>query len=359
MKKLLFIIALFASLSLDAQYVTTSAKKASSQNDGVFYYLPRTVIRFELTVEETQYRIGPYAEYATQMLGTTDYIRENKTEAAIKSIDIQLGSEIDPNAMFFIESDEKNKDPMPNVIMDFDGIIRAVGFDSIPSNLTISRNSFNYNDLSYKESPNVSFIEILVNQENDDDDEDDGEGSKAKKKMTDEEKARIAVENIDKIRNAHFDLVSGVQEVSFGSTTTYMVDNIKDIEYEYVSLFKGKAVKNTYKVYFYLTPDKNQANSNVLVGKLDNGESLKIQFDTKNASANINALDDDVLNSSQTNKLFYRIPAQTNAKVTLGNEIILNKPLIISQFGTFRLISTKNNKILFNPNTGQIVTVSK
>ena len=357
MKKLFLIFALFASLSLDAQYVTTLAKNAQTQNDGIFYYLPRNVIKLELTVEETNYCIGPYAEFASQLLGATDYIKENKSEMIVKSVDIQLGSDIDPNALFFVEFDEKNKEPIPSFIIDSDGIIRAVGYENEPSDIT--RNIFDYNDAEYKESTPVKFIEILDIQEDEDDDEDEEEGRSAPKKMTKEDKAKVALENIDKIRAAYFDLVSGVQEVAFGNTITYMIDEMKNLEYEYVSLFKGKAVKNTYKVCFYVTPEKNQANNSVWVGKLDNGDTVKLEFDTKNTSANIDALDNEVLSNGQTNKLFYRIPALTNVKVTIGNQTMVSKTMNINQFGEFRLISTKNNRILFNPNTGQVVSVTK
>lgn len=365
MKKVFLILALLVSFGLDAQYVTNLAKNASSQSEGVFYYLPRNVIRIELTVEETGYFIGPYAEYASQMLGITDYIKENRTELNVKGIDIQLGSEPDPNAVFFIEFDEKSKEPIPNLIMDYDGIITAIGYDSIPSNLLITRNSYDYNDLVYKESTSASFIEILDihDDEDDEDDEDEDEegGSKAKKEpkvMTKEDKANVALEKIDKIRNANFELVSGFQEVSYGNTLNYMVDNLKSLENEYISLFKGKVVKNTYKVCFYVTPEKNQANAGVWVGKLNNGETVKLQFDTKNVSTNLTSLNDDILNAGQSNKVFYRMPAQTNCKVMLGNETIASKPMIINQFGEMRVISTKNNKVLFNPNTGQIISMT-
>ena len=358
MKKVFLIIALFASLGLDAQYVTTLAKNAQSQNEGVFYYLPRNIIRVELTVEETGYYIGPYAEFASQLLGTTDYIRENKTEIDVKDVDIQIGGEIDPEALFFVEFDDKNKEPVPDFIMDDYGMILAVGYDNLPADHEVC-NTFDYNYMEYKESPAVSFIEIIDIQEDEDDDDEEGEGRSAPKRMTKEDKAKVAIDNIDKIRTARFDLVSGVQEVAFGNTITYMVDDMKAIEYEYVSLFKGKVIKNTYKVCFYVTPEKNQANNSIWIGKLDNGETLKIQFDTKNTSANIGAIDNDVIGSGQTNKLFYRIPALTTAKITLGNETIATKTLVISQFGELRTMSTKNSKLLFNPNTGQIISIIK
>lgn len=357
MKKLFLILALFASLSVDAQYVTTYAKNAASQTEGVYYYLPRTVIKLELTIEETQYYIGPYAEFAAELLGTTDYIKENKTETVVQNVDIQIGSEADPNAACFIEFDDKGKEILPNIILDNDGIITAVGYDNLPQDMSVARNLIEYTYPEIQQETEVSFIEIIENQDDDDDDYDE-EGRPAKKKATKEDKARIAVENIDKVRSSIVDLVSGVQEVDFGNSINYMIEKLKTIENEYVSLFKGKKITHTYKKCFYITPDENHANANISCGKLDNGETVKILFDTNNSSVSINKLSVDVLNAGQTNKLYYRMPAQTNTTITLGKETLATKTLIISQFGELRLISTKNNKLLFNPNTGQIISIT-
>ena len=68
-------------------------------------------------------------------------------------------------------------------------------------------------------------------------------------------------------------------------------------------------------------------------------------------------MNDDAKNASQTNKLFYRIPAESDVKVIVGNKILAEKQLTISQFGTVKTLSVKNSKILFNPNTGQIISV--
>ena len=349
MKKLFLILSLFASLSLMAQ---------EAQEDGVFYYLPRNVIKIEFTIEETNYLIGPYAEFATKLMGINDYIRENKTEYEIKGVDIQLANEPDPNAVFFISTDEKSKEPMQNIIMDSDGIILAYGLDSIPAKLKTKRNTFTDSDLNTLSNNNTTFLDILESEievENDDDDE---EGSSAPKKITKEDKANAAVGKIAKIRNAYFELISGFNEVVYGNTTSYMVDNMKELENEYISLFKGKVVKSTYKKVLYLTPEEKQLNASVSMSKIA-GEQIKLQFESKNQSANVTAISDDNKKANQANKLFYRMPAETTVKVLSGNNVIAEKQLTISQFGVLRVLTVKNNKALFNPNTGQIISVFK
>lgn len=368
MKKLLLILSLFASLSLEAQFVTTFAKNVpDTQEDGVFYYLPKSVIRLEFTIEETDYYIGPYAEFASKLLGTTDYIKENKSEFNIQSIDIQVVNDIDPNAVYCIAPEEKSKEPLPNVILNNDGIILAFGYDNVNLDEFINRNSFNDNCLN-AEKQAVSFIEIHDNEVELDDDDDDEEGS-AHKKITKEDKAKTALEKISKVRDSYFDLVSGVQEVSYGNTLPYMIENVKGIENEYVSLFKGKTMKSTYKKVIYYAPEENHINASVSIAKLSNtdgivdvggkGEAIKIQFESRNSLANIGQTSDDANKTGQLNKIFYRIPAVSDVKILVGNKVFAEKSLTISQFGVIKTMSAKNNKILFNPNTGQIISVTK
>ncbi|MBO2523236.1 MAG: hypothetical protein CW336_05170 [Bacteroidetes bacterium] len=354
MKKLLLILSLFASLSLEAQFVTTFAKNTSeTQEDGVFYYLPRNVIRLEFTIEETDYYIGPYAEFATKLLGTTDYIKENKSVFNIQAVDIQAVNDIDPNAVYCISPDEKSKEPLPNIILNNDGIILALGHDNVNPIDVVTRNSFNDNYLD-AEKKEISFVEILDNEVELDDDDDEEEGS-SHKKITKEDKAKAALEKISKIREAYSDLVSGVQEVAYGNTLPYMIDNVKSLENEYVSLFKGKTVKSTYKKVIYYVPEENTDGIVEVGGK---GEAIKIQFDSRNSLANINPMSDDANKTGQINKIFYRIPAVTDVKILVGNKVFAEKSLTISQFGIIKTMSAKNNKILFNPNTGQIISVS-
>ena len=357
MKKLLLVLSLFASLSLEAQYVATYGETVASQNDGFYYFMPRTVIKLEVTIEETHYHIGPYAEYANELLGVTDYIKENKTGTVVKSIDIQLGNEPDTESSCFIGFDEKGKEPVPNFILDSDGMLIAVGYNSLPEDFNIEREPIIYENDEQKPEVSVGFIEIIEDQE-DKDADDEEEGGRAPKKLSKKDKAKMAQDKIAKIKGAYFDLISGFNETNYGNTISYMAENLQNLENECISLFNGKTTKVTYKRSFYIKPGINEGNSNISLGKLDNGETLKVQFGTKNTTMGLNPMADDVLNADQTNKLFYRVPAQTNVTVTLGKNVMVSETLTISQFGEVRLMTTKNNKILFNPNTGQIISVT-
>lgn len=372
MKKLALIALVLFSFNVDAQYITTIAKNAAQpQEGGVLYYLPRNVIAVEFTIEETRSVMGPYSEYASSVLGLTDYIRENKTEAKIIGVEIKTGVEADPNAVFLIAQDEKSKEAMPNVILNKDGLILAMGYDNIPSDNNVECNELVIDNHEIVKPEKISFIDIVEVEEEEEEDESEEEGSSTTKKtLTKEDRAIIAAEQIRKYRNSYYELVSGFLEVAYGDATKYMAESLKDIENEYISLFKGKCSKCIYKKVVYITPEKSQANGSVTIAKFSttdgildanakDGDAVKIQFDSKASLANLNPVDDGILNAGQSNKLISRVPINTNVKVLCNNELLADKRLNINQFGEFMIVPAKSNKVLFNPNSGQVVSITK
>ena len=373
MKKLVLIALVLFSFNVDAQYITTIAKNAAQpQEGGILYYLPRNVIAVEFTIEETRYAMGPYSEYASSVMGLTDYIREDKTEAKIIGIDIRTGVEVDPNAAFIIAQDEKSKEAMPNVILNEDGVIMAIGYDNIPADYNMECGELVIDNQEIVKPEKISFLDVVeIDEDDDEGDESEEEGSSTtKKNLTKEDRAMIAAEQIRKYRNSYYELVSGFLEVAYGDATKYMAESLKSIENEYMSLFKGKSSKCVYKKVVYITPEKSQANGSVTIAKFSNtdglldanakgGDAVKIQFDSKAALANLNSVDDGIINAVQTSKLISRVPVNSNVKILCNNEILADKRVIINQFGEFAIVPAKNNKVLFNPNSGQVVSIKK
>ncbi|MBP9993349.1 MAG: DUF4831 family protein [bacterium] len=362
MKKIFFIFALAASFSLNAQFVTSPAKNvAENQFDGVIYSLPRNVLRVEFCLEETTQKMGPYAEFAESLLGITDVIKEDKTEIKIKNVDIQVITESDPENVYFISFDDKGKDQLPGVILDENGVIVAFGHETVPAEM-LRAGEFREieTDDSSSHEP-ISFVDIVEGNDSDDQEA-------APKRPTKEDRAKFAVEQIRKLRVAYFDIISGFQEVAFGDATKYMSESIKSTENEYLSLFKGKTVKRTCSKVVYVVPESNQLNSSVTIarfsgskGLLDagskSGEAVKIQFESCATLKNVKAVADDVKTSAQANKLFYRIPESADVKVSCDNKTLAEGRFKISQFGKVQLIQPKGRRIVFNPGTGQVISI--
>lgn len=370
MKKLFLILLMSASLFSEAQYFTSSTKDASTC-DGVVYFLPRNVLKVELTVQETDYYVGPYAEYAKSVFGTDDYIKENKKNFSIQDIDIQVFSQADPDASYCVWFDEKSKDHGNfDFSMTDDGVICSFGDkvsmeDSDVSYMTVNQHI----EITDTYKSEVHFMNFIGLQHEPEENE-DGEAV-SPKELTKEDKAKLIVENIDNIRNLYRDLVSGFQEVSYGSTLNDMATKTKLIEDEYVSLFVGKKETKIYKKVFYITPKASDKNGMISIAKISenegvmdfsakSGSAIKIQFSTSEPIvSNIDHSGSDTEKTMFNNKLFYRIPALANAKIMCGNDVLAEYHLKISQFGETLTIPINGYGIVFNPNTGQVVRIKK
>lgn len=364
MKRLLFIIFAFSTLYADAQYLTTHAKNIDCKEvAGVYYYLPRNTMKIQFTIQETRQYIGPFAEYAQTLLGTNDYIREEKNNFEIKNVSVETMSETDPNAVFFVYNDEKSKEQNFNFSFDGNGVICGYGIDNVIDNNN-NENIFIYD--SAPDIPEVKFIDFIADEE-----EDEDEVEVAPKKLTKEDKARMAVEKINKIRTAYFELISGFQEVNYGSSIVDMQNRLKELEYEYLSLFKGKKSVITYQKTVFITPDKIMLGNETVIAKIiDNegfaspsvkgGEGVKLSFQTDNLSKHVKEMSrDDIENGVFSNKLFYRIPEQVKMKLTFKNKTIFETNMVISQFGNFVLIPMNNYKLVFDSENGSIKSISK
>lgn len=369
MKKLFLILLMSASLFSEAQYFTSSTKDASTC-DGVVYFLPRNVLKVELTVQETDYHVGPYAEYAKSVFGTDDYIKENKKKFSIQGVDIQVFSQADPEASYWVWLDEKSKD---HGTLDFsmtdDGVILSFG-----DNVSIEGSDIGYMtvnqhiELNKTDISEVNFMNFIGLQHEPEENEDE---DVSPKELTKEDKAKQIVENINNIRNLYRDLVSGFQEVSYGSTLNDMATKTKLIEDEYVSLFVGKKETHIYKKVFYVTPKASDKNGMISIAKISenegvmdvsakSGNAIKIQFSTSEPIvSNIANSGSDTEKTMFNNKLFYRIPALANAKIMCGNDVLAEYYLKISQFGETLTIPINGHGIVFNPNTGQVVRIKK
>lgn len=377
MRSFLLIFFLIVTLNLDAQYVTNHVKNVKpNETEGVYYYLPRNVLRIDVEVEQVQEMKGKYSDYAKELLNTDNYIRNNRQRYSIKNLTVSTITEPDPDMFFFVSGDEKAKEaPVFNFNMTADGIIKSFGYDFEKSICTgndiISNNITNINEIT-----EYHYIPLSNDDEDDDfglDVDSDNENSStvakkntSDKKMTEKEIAESIIEEIKKVRVSYIDLVAGFQEVNYGTTLNYMAEQLKNLEKEYLSEFLGKKSTSTFVKTFYILPE--EGNNSISLGKFSetegfdskSGESIKINFQVLSSNSNMNRLSVDAIEkTTYFNKLFYRNPAQVSIKITHGNNILLDDKLVISQLGNILLVPMNKMKIMFDPNTGQVISVGK
>lgn len=356
MKKLIIILFVITGFNLNAQYITNYAKNVKqTEVDGFYYYLPRNVIRIDFDIEKKQEIKGKYSSYAKELLYTDDYIKENKLTYQIKDVSINVLTEADPEMVFFVSGDDKLKDtPKFELSLNENGIISSVG---MCDDYTDSHKN-NMFDVKISEDNIVADYTFIPNID------EDIEGEESDNKLTDKDIAKSIVEEILKLRTAYFDLISGFQEVNYGTTLNYMVCEIKTLENQYLSLFLGKTLRNNIRKTVYVIPEPNK--NTVMIGKFSDvegfdskgGEIVKINFTDQSEISAINRLTkDEIENTTYNNKIFYRNPADVNVQLIIGDKILFENRLKISQLGFVNLIPINKMKLRFDVNTGQILSV--
>ena len=367
MKKLFLALFVIVSLNINAQYITNFAKNVNCKEvEGFYYHLPRNVIRVDFVIEKSQDVKGKYNAFTRELLGTDDFIKENNTSYKIKGVDITTLTEADPNYVFFISTiaDEKNKDNIGiNLELTSDGIIQSFGYKEH----NVENHQFSsFSDEENNEVKLREFNFISIRDEDDNEDEDAEDGNAAETKYTEKEKALEIIEEIKNLRLAYFDLITGYQEVNYGNTINYMVEQIKEMENEYLSLFLGKNNKHTYTKTFFIIPEEGK--TSISLGKFSDtdgfnqkvGENIRIVFSDSSIGLNVNKLSkDDIENVTYNNKIFYRSPANVTVQIMSGDKKILEERVPISQLGYIGLIPMNKMKLTFDTNTGQILSVIK
>ncbi|MBR5782273.1 MAG: DUF4831 family protein [Bacteroidales bacterium] len=362
MKKLLVLLFVVIALNSNAQYVTNFAKNVNNKDiDVVYYHLPRNIIKIDFTIEKSHDFKGKYSSFAKEMLNTDHFIKENKTTYSIKSVNINTFTEADPNMVFAISTvvDEKSKESVNiNIELDSEGIIQTVGH--ILNQTDNKQTVFVENAVS--SNCQLSEFYYIPTIEEDDDDEESASSSK----LTEEEIAMSIIEEIKNLRVAYFDLITGYQEVNYGNTINYMVDQIKELENEYLSMFVGKTIKEEYTQTFYIIPEENK--NAITIGKFSEtegfnnkaGETIKINFTDIAISSHVNKLSkDEIENTTYNNKLFYRNPANVTMQIMSGEKKIYESRIKLSQLGNVSLIPMNKMKLTFDTNNGQILSIIK
>lgn len=164
-------------------------------------------------------------------MGTDNYIKEDKIKYTVRDIIIESTTEPDPNMLFFVSLDKRSKEENHlNFTFSEDGIIHSFGhkYDNmtILNNVKMKNsldNSTQISDYQYilnnKESlysfnDLISFDNLLKDNE----------------EFKDEDIAKLIIEKINNIRQAYFNLISGYQEVNYGSIINNMAEKLLDLE---------------------------------------------------------------------------------------------------------------------------------
>jgi hypothetical protein len=374
----IFLLAIcLSSFGVNAQvavYKLTSATKKPEKN-GVMYSLPRTMIKVNVTVSETEFIKGPYAEYAADLLGIQNPVMQSYKEYELADVFFEALTEPDPDQYYFIEVDEKASKEDRNLVFSFsnNGIIKSVNTSGqIKERSGVSsENTRVITDEKLFElatTPSIyrkvdTIIRVVT-----------VDTATIKKRFFNttfeekpsEMKAREAADMVSRIRDSRFNLLTGYQETNFSKESLeYMDKQLQTMSNEYLSLFRGLKTEKLLTFTYYIVPDVSR--QTVTVCRISKEAGISDATDTRGKELVL-----QVKRSENTTQLpawvgasldpkipvvFYRLPEMASLSVKYGTKLYDEKYLPVAQFGKVSQLPLNKARMEFYPETGSVKTV--
>ncbi|NOX85474.1 MAG: DUF4831 family protein [Chlorobi bacterium] len=358
---LILLFICFAGQHTYGQFVVTKVKdrNVNTASNGFFYSLPQTVFRISIVYEEVQKIRGPFADYAKEYLGTSDYISTTANEYNILNVDVFPEVEADPGQFYYISyTAEKTKDEKPAPAFHFTPFGTLLAVDDIKEGLPLpmpvnvdqtfiigeGEQGFTYEaDYHRKKKIDTVIRRITIDTVN-------IEQFLFKTSWVDktpEDRADEAAKQITAIREARFNLLSGYQEVNYGESMSYMDGKLKELENSYLELFLGKKKKTVVSKTIYYTPSKGKVNESLL--EMPDGSMVNIRVVPHELT--------DKLPPQPLEKpgsIYYRIPDEATVEVEYEDEVFFRKNFLINQLGIITTVPVSQTRLRFDPLTGTL-----
>lgn len=333
MKKSLLILS-FALLSLGVSAQTeVNTYQPGVTLDGVTYYLPRTAIRFVVTVEKAVYTPGEFCKYADRYLRLKNIKQDPSTEWSIKSITMETYGVPDKSKIFNIPL--KSKTVAPLVSLTDNGILLAINTEKKQQKLSAlpvpTKTNKGLNPRDYMSQ------EILT------------AGSNAKI-------AELSAQEIYDIRESRNALIRGEADNTpkDGAQLKLMLDQLNQQEEALSQLFKGTIETSTEIITLTLDPSEESEKMILFrfsekLGVVDNddlaGSPVYISIQSQHT------VPTPIFNETTAKKkkkietgVSYNVPEQIAVKVFDANKSYCQAEFAMAQFGNVEILSD----LLFN-----------
>lgn len=358
LKWLLLALVIGASFPVTAQ--RTDKNTAPAMTDGIVYSLPRTGIRIHVTAIREKLYAGPYAQYAEAMLGLKAAPTSDMERWTITGVQLETFSEADPQQVFKAKG---MSGAMVNLTPS--GILAGVNSTVEINSEPIAYSSFTDEQLA----PLYPFTDLSLNAFFE---KPDSTARNIVIAKTQEEKAMEAANTVTKLRKRRFKTLANAydEQLPDGKAYQIMVDELEKLEEDYVALFIGKTVKNTFNYSFDFVPGDNSVSGEVVFrfsetkGVLPKTDlsGKPVQVDLKRLDELTSAQQNQKGSSSAQSGLFYRIPGKGELRVMNGLSLMAMARLDIAQFGTVLALPDElldgNHQIQVHPETGAIKSIT-
>lgn len=377
---LVSILADYLFAQVNVVHIENSA--SPSGKDGVFYALPRTIIRLDVVIDRIENYKGPYSEFALRFLGLKNVVEANAVEYRINDIKVSTSAEPDPDQYYFVElGNSGGKDANAALLSlsnsglilgtipdarDTAGFVKVIREETPPS---VSEKDL-FPEI-FKYSADVSFFEkvdTIIRKVNIDTMTLERQYLKRTvMEKSPEQKAREAADYISKIKDHRFNLVSGFQEVNYNKETLeYMDAQLKMLEKEYMKLFTGISIHKTISLSFFYTPNSNQVNTEVPIFKFSRikgvldldepgaGKFVTVKVLRSGTTSAVSSYLKKSVAATKAHGFYYRIPELARVIVKVDENLSNESHCIVSQLGVISFLPANNWKVKFYEETGGI-----
>lgn len=315
----------------------------------LIYALPMSVFNISVEFQKVVQKPGPYAKFASEMLGIKDVITKDSEKWSIIRIGISASEEVDPSEFYVIEA---NTIVETNALsLKKNGLILDINPAS-PEHVDLQliqppdgRDKFAFTDLGASEyfqtltdttyrlvKLDTAFIKIpyLV-----------------------ERKKQMGIEQLaDKAARTLLELRDGKQFILTGEANVFPqgsagIDEINRLEREYLALFAGKSASETKTVTYTYIPDRESSSEPVILfrfseeaGPLDKasaeGEPVFVELTPAKKLKDITVIQKPQAEGEQSpsfDMLFYRIPEVAAIRVKTGNNTLYESRKLVYQLG--------------------------
>jgi len=357
-KKIALATGVLLSVLTASAQGTSSAFQPGVAQDGVSYWLPKTMITVTVTAQKQTFKPGEFSRYAERYLRLNDVKDKAQEIWSIKDIKISTIGVPDKDNLYTLAFPAKGNRPYFELTND--GVIQGVNVrkkeqpvqnDQVPAPQPVKK----VNPQEYMTE------EILM--------------ASSTAKM-----AELTAKEIYNIRESRNAITRGQADFipTDGESLKFMLESLTTQENALLTLFSG--TDETEEITFTINVTPNESLSKQILFRFssklgvlptDNlaGEPVWIDLTDYKMSDNF-TMDPDQQKKLQTSKskkegtfLYYRLPGRAALRIYNNRTTFLEQEIQVAQFGSVEVISTSimgkmaDAKITFDTTTGSVLTI--
>ncbi|MBR5149323.1 MAG: DUF4831 family protein [Bacteroidaceae bacterium] len=358
MKKIAIVSALLLGGMASYAQTTVSNYTPGVTAEGVVYYLPKTVINVNVTVEKTTYTPGELCQYADRYLRISNISDKEDVQCAIKEVTVTPSAIANTEKPYHIKFTTNSVAPL--VQLDEAGILMAINTTHPESDAAEKASATDAKELN----PRSYMTEEMLMT-----------GSKAKM-------AELVAKEIYNIRESKSLLLRGQNDnmPKDGEALRIILDGINEQEQALMQLFVGTTVTKVTTQTFQVIPESDI--EHLLLGRFSRKLGVLHKDDLGGAPLYIDikgkqvAAADTVATTGKKKQLMpktktkldglvYNLPGKATVKVYNNTTTLAEATMPLAQFGTEETLATalftkkKDIKITLEPHTGALLKVEE